>query len=244
MVVDRPTIDRLERLALARAPREACAVVRPVGQRWVVEEVENVADDPLTDFLIPRAVVIGPRDIVWHSHPVGPHYPSVKDQRQQMWGDNGWMISARAEDETLFQTFSFGDQFPRQPLKGRVFRHFVADCYTLIRDAYALRQGVNLPDFERPARWWEEAGGNVIFDNLQAAGFVLHEADGGFTPAPGDVALLAVNNKGVVNHLAYLMPEGMLLHHLENRLSKEDNAEMWLRYVKGWARYERRHTLA
>jgi len=93
----------------------------------------------------------------------------------------------------------------------------VLDCYSLIRDWYAQERGIDLPDFTRFDEWWKR-GENLYLDNFAGAGFhVVEPADMNL----GDVLLMQVASP-VPNHAAIYLGDGLILHHLQGRLSSRD----------------------
>jgi proteasome lid subunit RPN8/RPN11 len=224
----------LELLARALYPYEAGAVVCPDG---VIHVLDNIADDPLSDFRMPPQEhrLLKPGCILWHSHPAGPNYPSYDDQKSQLHGANGWAISSRDPETDLWEFFCWGDQLKPLPLVGRNFKHFIADCYSVVRDEFKTRD-ILLPECPRPFRWWKELGGShIIMDHLARIGCDI-EYSSSFRPQPGDVAVMQVRSR-VINHLAVLTEGFKFLHHLDERLSAHEQAEDYMAYVRGWIRY-------
>jgi cell wall-associated NlpC family hydrolase len=103
------------------------------------------------------------------------------------------------------------------PLVGREWAHGVLDCYSLIRDWYDQERGIDLPDFTRFDEWWMR-GGNLYLDNFETAGFSAVSSD---DMDVGDVLLMQVASP-VPNHAAIYLGDGLILHHLQGRLSSRD----------------------
>jgi cell wall-associated NlpC family hydrolase len=103
------------------------------------------------------------------------------------------------------------------PLVGREWSHGVLDCYSIVRDWYAQERGLSLPDFQRFDEWWRR-GENLYVDNFGAAGFAVVEPDDLLV---GDVFLMQVHSE-VPNHAAIYLGDGLILHHLQGRLSSRD----------------------
>ena len=227
-------VRELEQLARAVYPYEAGAIIRPDG---LIMPVDNIAEEPKEDFELPCADyhLLKPGCIFWHSHPKGPNHPSFDDQKSQLHGNNGWAITARDPETETWDFFCWGDQLQPPSLVGRSFRHYVTDCFSVIRHEFKTR-GLHVPDCPRPKQWWKQDGiGHTILDHLQRLDCPVHyEAD--FRPQPGDVALMQVRSR-TVNHLAVLTEGFEFLHHLEERLSAREPAEEYMHYVRGWLRY-------
>jgi cell wall-associated NlpC family hydrolase len=106
----------------------------------------------------------------------------------------------------------------------------------LVRDWYC-EQGIDLPDWDRPATI-DEFNANPMFD------YCWEEA--GFCPIdiseiqPGDAMLMAIESNNL-NHVGVYVGDRMVLHHLRGRLSSRDQLGEWLlnctgrvlRYAKG-----------
>lgn len=226
----------LEQIARALVPYEAGAFINPEG---LIHVLDNIADDPKTDFKLARADhrYLRPGNIFWHSHPHGPLYPTLTDQTRQLASGVGWAITARDLEADAWEFFCWGDQLAIPALKGRPFRHFVADCYTIIRHEFKGR-GIVLPERPRPYEWWRGEGPNVIEGLLSELNLVIYKP-GELHPMPGDVALMSIDvrPRGTVNHLGVLLPDMRIAHHISDRLSATDPAEDWLRFIVGWVRY-------
>jgi proteasome lid subunit RPN8/RPN11 len=103
------------------------------------------------------------------------------------------------------------------PLVGREWSHGVLDCYALVRDWFRMECGVDLPNFARFDDWWKR-GENLYIENFAQAGFAAVEAS---DPQKGDCFLMQVASP-VPNHAAVYLGDGLILHHLQGRLSSRD----------------------
>lgn len=105
-----------------------------------------------------------------------------------------------------------------EPLKGRAFDLETANCYTLVRDFYRLNYGIDLSDIPCPGPWWNQ--GLDIYPAIAVAeGFqpiTVHPSEW----RPGDVIMMAIQAR-VGNHLAVLLPNSHILHHMFGQLSSE-----------------------
>lgn len=107
-----------------------------------------------------------------------------------------------------------------ESLLGRQFKQGTADCYALGRDFYKLNFDIDLPNVARPTDFWK-ADLNVFGKHYHALGFRVLDVH----PSewrPGDVAMMAFRTK-YVNHCGVLLPEGKILHHLYNTISRTDD---------------------
>jgi cell wall-associated NlpC family hydrolase len=145
---------------------------------------------------------------VFHSHPDAPPVPSGADAAAMgAWG-LPWVIVSVPSMETA----EYVPEVRARPLLGRSFGYGGDDCYGLIRGYYG-RLGVALPDFPREPGW-EKRGASLYLDNYAKAGFSL--ADDG--PKAHDVLLMQVHSP-VPNHGAVYLGDGLMLHHIDTRLS-------------------------
>jgi proteasome lid subunit RPN8/RPN11 len=218
--------------AIERYPLESCGLV--VAGEYV--PCENVADDPSRDFVISTKQFLsaGKIDAVVHSHPNGPDHPSRTDMQQQMEMMVPWGIVV-TDGKTANPPFWWGDSLPIQPLLERTFRHGVSDCYSLVRDWYRLERGIVLPDFARDWEWWN-SGGDLYRDGLEKAGFkIIPEGATGCKEGDG---FLAQIRSTVPNHAGLYVGKGLILHHLQNRLSLRQPVNNWMKYITHWVRYQ------
>jgi proteasome lid subunit RPN8/RPN11 len=218
--------------AAAESPRESCGLV----VNGIYLPRKNVAEKPEEDFRISSqgyaaALVRGELQALIHSHPGGPACPSEKDMANQMASGVPWGIVIPGKE-----LFWFGDQCPIPRLRGRVFRHGVTDCYAVIRDWYRLVKKITLLDMPRRDKWWQH-GQDIYMANFARAGFERVEMS---EIARGDVLLGRIGfGVTVNNHAALYLGNGLILHHLLNRLSVREPVARWkkvfvvaLRYVK------------
>jgi cell wall-associated NlpC family hydrolase len=101
-------------------------------------------------------------------------------------------------------------------LVGREFKWGSDDCYGLLRDFYRDNFSVDLPNIARPENFWEN-GMNLYMDNYYQCGFRAIDVH----PTQwqvGDVFLMAILSN-TPNHVAMLVEDGRILHHLYGNLS-------------------------
>lgn len=193
-----------------------------------------------------RHMIEGGVDGVVHSHPNGPFYPSKADMEGQLASGVPWAIIA-LDAERVGDPIAWGDGLPIAPLIGREFMHGVADCMSLIRDAYRLgkdklaEQGIpdwpyppiDFPEFAREDSWWD-AGKDYYAENWPKRGFVpipVNEA------RAGDVFLMRIRSDKL-NHGGVLVSQDLIAHHLPTRLSRREPAGIWGRQAEIWLRYK------
>jgi cell wall-associated NlpC family hydrolase len=150
---------------------------------------------------------------VVHSHPGLPPNPSQADKVACEASGLPWFIvGIPSEDWAQLEPCGY-----IAPLVGREWSHGVLDCYALLRDWYQAERGIELPNYERFDDWWKR-GENLYLKNFAGAGFQALESD---DPQPGDCFLMQVASP-VPNHAAVYLGDGLILHHLQGRLSSRD----------------------
>lgn len=227
-------VEAMSAHAVSEWPRESCGLLCEVDGAPAYLPRPNLAQDPERDFRISpqayagaarRGRVLG----VVHSHPGGPAHPSQSDMASQIASGLPWCIIPVAKCASgavqALRPVWWGPGVPLAPLLEREFVHGIQDCYALVRDWYVFEHGDVLPDFARADHWWEQ-GGNVLVDQISAAGFVRCDDP----EEVGDCYVMQVNSP-VPNHCAVYVGEGLLLHQLCNRLSRRDTVHRWRSHI-------------
>ncbi len=198
-------------------PRESCGLLLVRKGRQVYWPCRNIGVG--TD-----QFVIHPEDYaqadeqgqivaVVHSHPGIPSTPSQADQVACEASGLPWFIvSVPSETWSRIEPTGYV-----APLVGREWSHGVLDCYALIRDWFRIHRRVELPHFTRFDEWWKRDE-NLYVENFAGAGFSTVETDDLQT---GDCFLMQVASP-VPNHAAVYLGDGLILHHLQGRLSSRD----------------------
>jgi len=211
-------------LALAHAadefPREACGllIVQKGRETYIPCRNIGVGTDQFVihpeDYV--RADRLGEIVGVFHSHPHLPADPSQADKVACEASGLPWFIVSYPSGQ-WHETQPSGYM---APLVGRAWAHGVLDCYSVIRDWYRAERGIDLPNFDRFDEWWKR-GQNLYLDNFGSAGFEALGAVQSQDMEVGDVLLMQVASP-VPNHAAIYLGDGLILHHLQGRLSSRD----------------------
>ena len=214
------TIQQFKDHAIAEFPRECCGLVAVVRGKERYLPCRNVADVPTKRFVIhqddyAKAEELGEIIAVAHSHCNGSNRPSDADKTLcEATGVQWHIVSVSAGDCSDICTFEPCGY--EAPLVGRNFAHGILDCYTLIKDYYLREQGIELPEFEREDEWWNK-GQTLYTDNFAAAGFSKIAGQ----MQVGDIILMQIRAP-TPNHAAVYIGDGLILHHLANRMSSRD----------------------
>jgi proteasome lid subunit RPN8/RPN11 len=137
---------------------------------------------------------------VVHSHPGLPPEPSQADRVACEASGLPWhIVSVPSVAWASIEPSGYV-----APLVGREWSHGVLDCYALVRDWFRDERGVELP--------------NLYLENFAQAGFFPVDAD---ELKVGDCFLMQVASP-VPNHAAVYLGDGLILHHLQGRLSSRD----------------------
>lgn len=217
----------------AEFPRESCGLVIIQKGRQVYFPCQNLALDDDQFIINPEDYAAadqrGEIVAVIHSHPNLPPLPSQADRVACEASGLVWHIFSLPSGEWA----SLQPEGYTAPLVGREWAFGTLDCYTIIRDWYLLNRGVELPDFHRQDGFWKR-GENLYMDNFAIAGFreiPVNDIE------CGDVILMT-NGSAMPTHGAVYLGDGMILHHVQNRLSsREIYGGVWLENTVGALRY-------
>lgn len=115
---------------------------------------------------------------------------------------------------------------------GRPFKFGITDCYTMVRDFYKKEFGIELRNYARYDKFWEDESLYAKF--FQKEGFKL--VDDSFEL--GDIIFVALG-ASVACHAAIWIGNGKILHHVQNRLSAIDRYDtIWKNWTVGVVRHK------
>jgi len=229
---------------------EVCGVIEKKGRGFVYVRRENVhpkkGDHIAFDAETSARIFSRKSNVVAyvHTHPQGPNYPSVLDQKQQIEIGKPAVIASRDHSTGALEVFSFGDHLLDAPLMGRVFKHYVMDCYEALRSWVWQNEQFKLDSFPRDDRWWNEETKNAdLYEkNFASQGYREYTPDFGNPlsdrhPRAGDVILMQLDAP-VINHAAVYIGDNQIYHHRMNKKSGTSAVGYLIdnHYVRKWLR--------
>lgn len=220
-------VKEIEIYSKGKYPEEACGFI--VSGEFI--PLKNMAEDRVKEFEIDRFDFLKYHDgieAIVHSHADYPHL-SKADMEGQLRTGVPWglvCVNKGLPEHTVF----WGNDV-LYPLLQRPFIHGTFDCWGLCRD-YWRGKGHQIIDFPRDNLWWEKDP-SMLENNCQLAGFDFVDES---QIQIGDVVFMKVL-ADVTNHCAIYIGDGLMIHHLYNRLSREEPIHRWRKYITGYLRY-------
>lgn len=229
-LLDKSVSLKLRSAVLSSPDREVCGFVLEDGEVFICR---NTAEDPASSFVIEpeefeKASSLGQVLGIFHSHISRAPYLGVTatDLESQEMTGLPWAVLFLFNGY-VSGPYWWGAEYPLMPLIGREFILGIADCYCLCRDFYKVVYNLSIPS--PPARegmWWE-SGIDLISPNLEKHGAMYDEVSLD-SLQPGDMLVGRALSR-VLNHFAIYLGDGLILHHLSNRLSSKTALGPWRR---------------
>lgn len=229
-----PAMEAFKAHCYADLYKEQCGLFVLAGGVVSFVPCDNHAYDKKNSFLIHPIDFVRCSDngdviAVGHSHVVGSCKPS-SDDRLNSENCKLPFIIFQPDQQTLDHYDPTGQPID---LIGRHWTYGVSDCYTLAKDYYK-QHGVELKDYVR----------NDLYELKKDSPFLKYFEENGFHRVDGppkvrDGLLMNVYSNQP-NHCAVLVADGLILHHLQHRLScREPFAGYWKRHTTVVLRHEK-----
>jgi len=237
--------------AIEEYPNESCGVI--YNGEYI--PCENIADVKRWNFQIdPRMIlnwrIKGDLQCIVHSH--ADEY--VKHQGQTVVADYGHASKEdmqRQESQKIpygivhlntegqfIKTFYFGDQLPVQDLLRRPFIHGIYDCYGLLRDFFKVEFNTTIKQFPREFGWWNDPrNSSMLMDYAEEANFYQTQIDDQNPYRKGDAIFMTIR-ANMVNHVAIYLKDGLIMHHLAERLSERHPLNVFRDNISTVVRYK------
>jgi cell wall-associated NlpC family hydrolase len=214
--------------AKQEAPKEAIAYVVKDGEKMRLQFVPNTHREPNAYFELHPKYWINDALSLVHSHPNKSAKPTKVDQVMCEEMGIPWHIYSLAKDTWEFITPS-GYQ---APLSGREFVWGVFDCYGAVRDFYAQKLKIKLPNFYRPWKFWDQ--------KLDL--FNQYAEEGGFKRVTDlkvyDLILMSIH-ADVPSHCGVFVQNNLIYHHPAQRVSGVMIYDgLWLKSTCGILRHQ------
>lgn len=222
-------IKEFEKHVLFQYPKESCGII--VKDKFI--SCENIAENPIDNFSISDSIYkeygSSIQGIV-HSHTttsfkVDGRVPSKLDM---LVGKNLSIPSGivHCDGENVSEILWFNQTY-LVPLLDRPYIPNVFDCYNLVRDYHTDKKtGISkLPVMERDEDWVEKDPG-ILLQGKETCTDIIP-----FSEAKvGDILLYKIGSQ-YENHVAVIIGEDLMLHHLATRPSSEDKISKWKRQL-------------
>lgn len=215
-----------------KAPNEACGFI--VDDEFM--PVDNKAGDPEANFKMSGEDYIyasshGEIRCIVHSHN-NCDWVSEADQIEQLKHNIPFGV-VFLRNNNYYNIVFWGEQLPIQSLLNRPFIHGVYDCYGLVRDYYRQELGINLYNYPREMRWWEDKKNNLLEGNKTNQNFYeVNLKD----IKQHDMVLFQIRGKNP-NHSAVYLGRDLMLHHMYGKLSNREPIGRYRRFITGVFRH-------
>ena len=208
-------------------PKESCGLLVNIKGKEKYFACRNLAITSHQCFIIDpedyiKADNLGQITAVVHSHPVTPPTASEADKLSCEQSGLPWhIVNPKTETWGYYKPCGY-----KTSLEGRPWVWGVTDCWSLVRDFYFEKKGINLLDYERPTTPQEFLDNPLFEKYAETTGF--KELMPNEKLLDGDVLLMSILHP-TLNHVAVFL-DGNILHHLTDRLSCIEPYNEW--YLK------------
>lgn len=229
--------------AVLEYPKESCGLI--YGNEY--HPCKNIHPNPTNAFEISFSDYPNYEDLqaVVHSHTdENKPFPEMTydDMKYQIQSGKPWGIVS-VEKQEAHNILWWGHPSFIPELKGREHRYGPSgtdgrgDCYAILTDWYFLNFGIQLKEYPRKKNFWHQGIDDPIYEKqFEDCGFFRLPATD--LPLPGDIALMRVRSRKVINHAAVYIGNGKMIHHLEDQVSRVDTIHRWQKFIQYFLRYK------
>lgn len=237
MKFNEQTIKDAKKHALFESPHESCGIVsngKYIPCKNISTNPKTGLPDTLNSFEIDQSIVRkymikNKLDGIIHSHTDSPHL-SLTDMKCQINTNIPWMV-INVSHGIVRHCYGYGGNYDRPELFGREFINGQSDCWTLVCDWYN-EQGIDIYNPPREPDWWRK-NEKIIEENMESSEFFKIDKE---SVKNGDVIVLQINSN-TPNHTG-VYEDGLIIHHLQGRLSKKEPVHIWFKYIHSYWRYK------
>jgi len=206
-------------------PKESCGLLLNIKGKQKYYPCQNLSISNYQEFIINPEDYVAADNLgeiigVVHSHPITPPIPSQADligceQSNQAWH----IVNPKTEEWGYCEPTGY-----KPSIIGREWVWGVTDCWSLVRDYYQEKLNIKLRDWDRPLTL-DEFNANPMFERCAwRTGF--RELRNEEKTLNGDLLFMSILSNNL-NHVAIFL-DGMVLHHLVDRLSCKEPYSEWL----------------
>lgn len=212
--------------AKTEAPKEAVGAV--VCGEYL--PLINRATDPESTFKVSQEDIAGLQiEALIHSHPKEPHWPSKQDMIGQQSMGVPWAIVTTEKLSCIYGDYVPSIFLPNGLHNARAFMPNISDCFTIARQ-YFVELGHEYPDLPRDWEFWEH-GQNLYLENLpKYFDLVTQDPLEMRDKAQKHDLFLIKLRSDVPNHIGVYLGDGMVLDHMQNRLSEVRAVNPFIRH--------------
>jgi cell wall-associated NlpC family hydrolase len=214
--------------AVEEHPKESCGIIVDS----IYHPCNNIAEEPEKDFRIHHSTYMkhermGKIDCVIHSHN-DYSAASQSDMVHQISSGVPWGVINLINGKP-YEVMFWGDELPTQDFIGRPFHFGVYDCFSLVREIYRDMYNVILPNIPRDPDFFIGAEGASHFEEQMVVMVpdTLYVIDKHSALQEGDGLLFKMNSK-VWNHCGIYIGRGLMVHHLDKKLSRHEPIGNWM----------------
>lgn len=216
MNLNNSILTQVKRISISNDPYESCGFIINNGQKNIVYEGVNIADDKVNNFAISpysylKATYLGKIIGVFHSHTQSGHSDNFTElDKLNIQNHKIPMLLYNLNNDT----FKISNDESISKYVGRKFEFNRYDCLSLVEDFYRNEFNIKLPEHDRNEHTLHDLP-SLILDNISNYGFVPLSPDNAMKY--GDIIISKYFN--TPSHLMIYIDNNQVLHHRYNHYS-------------------------